>query len=82
VACALSVGGAAGTAPCANRHVHDAELRDPAGCMKPMLPFTEGVLDPLIAVLVAATSTVGKVHSNASREIWAGGCGLPSIVCC
>jgi hypothetical protein len=79
---AASVGGGGGADPCANCQVQDAVPRDPAGCMKPMLPFTPGVLEPLIVVLVGATSIVGNVHSKASDEICPGGCGFPSIVCC
>jgi hypothetical protein len=40
--------------------------------MYPALPFTAGVLEPLMVVfvgLVGLTSIVGNAHSNASPEI-------------
>ena len=49
-----SAGGGAGFAePRPNCQVHDAEPREPAGCMNPMLPVTAGVLEPLTVVFDA-----------------------------
>ena len=87
VACAATVGGGSGAAdPSPNFHVHDAVACVPAGCIKPTLPFTTGVLVPLATALAPGfgreTSTTGNAHSNASAPSFPGICGLPSIVSC